>query len=97
MTFDELRRIRPELGFALYAFTPGDGVTLEVHTSDGNPYQFFAATAEAAIAQAFPSALSQTPLGAGSAPALRPTQDPPTLRGAGEAGGVAESVDSVFD
>lgn len=95
MTLDELRAARPALGFAVYAYTPGGGVTLEVHDA-GDIYEFSASTEAEAIAKAFPeSGVSQTPFGVGSTPALRPTQD--LVPNTGEAGGVAETPDSVFD
>ena len=96
MTLDDLRTAHPKLGFALYAYTPGGAVTLEVHDA-GEVYSFVAPSEADVIAKAFPrSGVSQTPLGAGSAPALRPTHDPSGVPG-GEAGGVAETPDSVFD
>lgn len=90
MTLDELRVSRPTLGFAVYAYTPGGAVTLEVHDK-GEIYSFVGATEAEAIARAFPPAVSQTPSGVGSAPALRPTLDPTG------AGGVAETPGGVFD
>jgi hypothetical protein len=61
MTLDDLRAARPELGLALYAYTPGGDVTLEVH-SDGEVYSFTAATEAEAIEKAFPApAVSQAP------------------------------------
>lgn len=56
---DRLHQIRadnPELGFALYAMTPGEPVTLEVHTPDGQVFTFIGATATAALDTAFPPA-----------------------------------------
>ncbi|MGX5775452.1 hypothetical protein [Methylorubrum zatmanii] len=41
-SLDEARRLYPTLGFALYAYTPGGAVTLEVHDAG----QVFAWTAE---------------------------------------------------
>lgn len=53
MTFDELRTANPDLGFAVYAYEPGDEVTLEVTADDGQ-FTFTAPTLEAAIKAAFP-------------------------------------------
>lgn len=53
MSLDDLRQRHPQLGFALYALTPGGTVTLEV--IDGSEiYSFVGRTAEEAISQAFP-------------------------------------------
>ena len=96
MTLDALRTAHPKLGFALYAYMPGGAVTLEVHDA-GEVYSFIAPTEVAVIDKAFPwLGVSQTPLGAGSAPALRPTHEPSGFPG-GEADGVSETPDSVFD
>lgn len=54
MTFDELRALHPQLGFAVYAYEPGGAVTLEVHAPDGQTYEFTGPTLEAAIEAAFP-------------------------------------------
>lgn len=98
MTLDQLRIARPTLGFAVYAYTPGGGVTLEVHDA-GEVYEFSASTEVEAIAKAFPeSGVSQTPPAAGRRTVV--AADPETVsiatRG-GLAGGVAETPDSVFD
>lgn len=53
-TLDELRARYPSLGFGLYALDPDGPVTLETYTADGQVFAFRAATAEAAIALAFP-------------------------------------------
>ena len=52
--FDEIRLAWPTLGFAIYAFTPGEPLTLEVHDVDGKIYTFMGKTAAQAIAAAFP-------------------------------------------
>lgn len=52
-SLDDLRASHPTLGFALYAFDAGKPVTLEVY-SNGEIYAFKAATADEAIATAFP-------------------------------------------
>lgn len=54
MNFDELREKHPALGFALYAYRPGQSVTLEIHTPAGDIFQFEGATLEAAYDLAFP-------------------------------------------
>jgi hypothetical protein len=54
MTLDELRVEHPELGFALYAYSPGEDVILEVHTPDGGVFSFTGPTEAEAIAAAFP-------------------------------------------
>ena len=53
MTFDEMREAHPQLRFAVYAFEPGDEVTLEVVHED-KIFSFVAPTAQAAIDLAFP-------------------------------------------
>lgn len=53
MTLDDLRAARPSLGFALYAYTPGGDVTLEIHDG-GEVFTFAAPTEGEAIASAFP-------------------------------------------
>lgn len=52
-SLSDLRRNFPKLGFALYAIEPGKAVTFEIY--DGaDIYTFKGATAEDAIAAAFP-------------------------------------------
>jgi hypothetical protein len=53
MTLDELRALLPALGFALYAYTPGGPVTLEVHAAEG-VFTFTGPTEAAVIDAAFP-------------------------------------------
>jgi hypothetical protein len=53
MTFDDLRAAHPDLGFALYAYSAGEPVTLEVIDADKS-YTFTGWSASAAIAAAFP-------------------------------------------
>lgn len=55
MTFDELRAAHPQLGFSLFAMTPGEDVTLEVYFED-NVHSFTGPTAQAALDTAFPPA-----------------------------------------
>lgn len=52
--FDEIRAANPELGFGLYALTPGGPVTLEVYTPDGQVFPFVGPTETAVLALAFP-------------------------------------------
>jgi len=53
MTLDDLRAAHPQLGFAVYAMTPGEPVTLEVYSGE-DVFSFTAATADEALALAFP-------------------------------------------
>jgi hypothetical protein len=54
MTLDDLRARMPHLGFALYAYTPGGPVTLEI-LENGLPSGTITAPTEAeAIAKLFP-------------------------------------------
>lgn len=87
MTLDELRAARPALGFAVYAYTPGGGVTLEVHDA-GDVYEFSAPTEAEAIAKAFPPG-SCVPPGEGSLPPVQATALPQAVSGTQEP--------SVFD
>lgn len=94
MTLDAIRAAHPELGLALYAYTPGSGVTLEVHDA-GEVYTFNGATEAAVVTEAFPElTVSQAPSGAGSPPAFqRRTIGAQCLE---TAEGAAETA-SVFD
>lgn len=60
-SLDDLRAERPELGFALYAITPGEPVTLEVHAPDGDVFTFHGPTEQAAIDRAFPPKTPEEP------------------------------------
>ena len=53
MTLDEIRAKHPALGLGLYALEPGEPVTLEMLTADGQSFQFRGATVQAAIDLAF--------------------------------------------
>lgn len=53
MTLDDLRALRPDLGFAVYAYEPGGEVTLEV-LAGADTFTFSAPTLTAAIEAAFP-------------------------------------------
>jgi hypothetical protein len=53
VTLDELRAAHPDLGFGLFAMTPGEAVTLEVYNGD-DVFSFTGPTAQAAIDAAFP-------------------------------------------
>ncbi|WP_048647522.1 hypothetical protein [Nitratireductor soli] len=54
MTFDEAREKFPSLGLGLYGMEPGQAVTLEVYSPDGQVFSFRGATAQAALDLAFP-------------------------------------------
>lgn len=56
MTLDELRAAHPELGFAVYAMTPGGAVTFEAYTPDGQVFSWAGPTEQAAIEKGFPPA-----------------------------------------
>lgn len=59
-SLDDLRALRPDLGFALFAMVPGEGVTLEIYHV-GHVYPFKGATVADAILAAFPpKAVEQT-------------------------------------
>ena len=51
---DELRARFPRFGFALSAYDPDDGVTLEILDEQGNVFSFKAKTAVEAVKIAFP-------------------------------------------
>lgn len=98
MTLDELRAARPALGFALYAYTPGGIVTLEVH-SKGEVFEFRGETEAEAIAKAFPElAISQAPPSEELASSLQPTQvSGRAKRAAHDKVGGATEMASAFD
>lgn len=52
-SLDDLRALRPDLSFALFAMEPGEGVTLEIYHAD-QVYPFHGATVADAILAAFP-------------------------------------------
>jgi len=54
MTFDEIRAANPELGLALYAIEPGQPVTLEAYTPDGQTFSWTGPTEAHVLALAFP-------------------------------------------
>lgn len=60
MTFDEARATHPSFGFAVYAMTPGEGVTLEVYAPDGGVFAFTGPTEQSVIDQAFPPEPTET-------------------------------------
>jgi hypothetical protein len=92
MTFDEVRIRYPKLGFALYAYEPGDPITLEVHAAYNETFIWTGPTLASVLEQAFKPVVSTAPPGAVAAvSALPPPHD---LR---EAGGVAETTGGVFD
>lgn len=57
MTFDDLRAAHPALGFAVYAYEPGKGVTLSVMDGD-ETFEFHGATFADAVNAAFPPTAS---------------------------------------
>ncbi|MGZ5988758.1 MAG: hypothetical protein ACXWLZ_06890 [Rhizomicrobium sp.] len=59
-SLDELRTLRPDLSFALFAMTPGEDVTLEIY-HDGHVYTFKGPTVADAILSAFPPQRSEEP------------------------------------
>lgn len=59
-SLDDLRALRPDLSFALYAMTPGGPVTLEIY-HDGQVYAFSGETVADAILSAFPPEPAETP------------------------------------
>ena len=70
--FDTIRAKYPHLGFAVYAYTPADPVTLECMTADGRSFKFEGPTLADAIAAGFgeeePAPTPETPV-AETAPA----------------------------
>lgn len=58
-SLDDLRALRPDLSFALFAMTPGEGVTLEIYHG-GEVYPFRGATVADAILEAFPPKPEET-------------------------------------
>lgn len=59
-SLDELRTLRPDLAFALFAMEPGQGVTLEIYHGD-EVYPFRGETVADAILSAFPPKPEETP------------------------------------
>jgi hypothetical protein len=72
---DELRSLRPHLGFALYALDPGGDVTFEVYDGD-QVFTFTGPTSEAAIEKAFPPPV---PLAPEEPPAPEPPPPTPSI------------------
>lgn len=50
---DIVRAMRPEFGFAVYAYKPGEPVTVEVHAPSGDIFTAHAETETAAFEQLF--------------------------------------------
>lgn len=71
-SLDDLRALRPDLSFALFAMDPGLPVTLEIYHG-GLVYPFSGATVADAILAAFPPAPQSDP--AQDAPAAPATPD----------------------
>lgn len=53
-SLDDVRRAHPTLGAAIYAYQPGENVTLEVHTPDGQVFTWSGPTEADVLLQAFP-------------------------------------------
>jgi hypothetical protein len=53
-SLDDARAANPDLGFAVYAYGPGEPVTLEIFTPDTQVYSFTGASEVDVLAQAFP-------------------------------------------
>ncbi|MDK4729368.1 hypothetical protein [Rhizobium phaseoli] len=53
-SLDDLRREHPTLGAALYAYQPGEALTLEIHTPDGQVFSWTGASEADVLSQAFP-------------------------------------------
>lgn len=53
MTLDEAIKARPDFGFAFYAYSPGQDVTLEIHTPEGDIFTFTGESLEAVLVMAF--------------------------------------------
>lgn len=53
-SIDDIRSANPDLGVAIYAYEPGQPVTLELITPAGDTYSFEGLTLAEAIAAAFP-------------------------------------------
>lgn len=54
MTLDDVRAARPYMGFAVYAYTPGGPVTIEVHAPGGEIFSATGPTEAAALSSLFP-------------------------------------------
>lgn len=57
---DALRARFPHLGFGVYAYEPGAGVTLEIHMPGGHLHSLSAPTLAGCIAEAFPETIETT-------------------------------------
>ena len=62
ISLDALRAKYPQLGFALYAFEPGQPVVLECINQDGRSFKFTGATAEAAMLAGFGDDFAPEPM-----------------------------------
>jgi hypothetical protein len=62
MTLDEIRAAHPALGFAVYAMTPGEDVTLEVYGPDGSVFSFTGPTEQVVLDLAFPPIAEPEPI-----------------------------------
>ncbi|QIG74354.1 hypothetical protein EVC08_042 [Rhizobium phage RHph_N65] len=53
-SLDDARAANPDIGFALYAYQPGEALTLEIHTPDGQVFSWTGASEADVLSQAFP-------------------------------------------
>lgn len=53
-SLDDARAANPDLGFALYAYGPGEPVTLEIFTPDSQVYSFVGTSEADVLLRAFP-------------------------------------------
>lgn len=57
MILDDIRARYPAIGIAVFAMEPGQPVTVETYATGGRVFSFSGATADAALAKAFPEML----------------------------------------
>lgn len=62
-TFDDLRAAYPRTGFAVYAYAPGEPVTIEAHTEDGQVLAMTHPTLAGCLAVLLPSPEPEKELG----------------------------------
>lgn len=53
-SLDDARAANPDLGFAIYAYGPGEPVTLEILTPDAQVFTFTGTSEADVLAKAFP-------------------------------------------
>lgn len=61
LSLDDARSAFPKLGLAIYAYEPGQPITLEVHAADGQTFTFTGPSEAAVLARAFPSLTAPDP------------------------------------